>query len=168
MKLRITAISFALLISSMSLLAQTATVIPIPAELISAHTVFVVNAGGPDNQLSQSVYKSLYATLLNAKHLQLVGSPRDADLAFEISAGLHTGSLVAGMPVHPSIIQLDIRDAKTQSLLWSLSEPLVLNPISGDVSKAVSRLVADYNTLIAGTLLYEPAPRRFSEEEKKK
>jgi hypothetical protein len=159
MKHRIAAISLALLISSMGLAAQGVTVIPIPAPLLGANTVFVANGGGPSNDLSQAAYKSFYLALLNWKEYQLTDQPQKADLALDVSYGV-------GVTLY---IRLDIRDTKTQSLLWSFTESLAPNPTPGDIDKATSNLIGDFKALITSTLVDAPpsGKTRFSQEGKK-
>jgi len=165
MKHPITAVSFVLLISCINLSAQTT--IPIPAQLSTAQTIFVANAGSPDNSLGQFAYKSFYHSILNWKRFRLVSSPAGADLSFELTAVQREGIT---LKTRMTVLVLIIRDVKTQNVLWSLSEPASTKAeISiSEMDATTSKLVADYDALIAGTLLYEPAPRRFSEEEKKK
>lgn len=101
--------------------AQSAA--PVPPQILSAHTVFVSNGGGsnyfdmftggPDR-----AYNTLYADLQKGGHYQLVGSPAQADLIFEIRAVApavdegHTASY------NPQLI-LSIRDPKTSAVLWT-------------------------------------------------
>jgi hypothetical protein len=149
--------------------AQSAPVaIPIPATLTTAHTAFVANAGGPDNYLSQVAYKNLYQALTNWKHLLLVDTPSSAELALELTTAQHAG---ASFTTHLTVLQLNIRDIKTQSILWSFTEPVssAATPMASDISAATSKLVNDFNALLTGSLLQESAPKktRFSEEGKK-
>jgi len=165
---RLIASAAALLLCAAPLAAQTAATIPIPAELLSAHTAFVANAGGPDNYLNTTTYKALYQALLRWNRLQLVDSPRNAELALEVSTGLDSGRVGTSIIRHPASIQLNIRDVKTQSLLWSLSEPIISLPDSDDIKQATSKLVGDFQSLITGKLLNAPpdSKTRFSQEGK--
>ena len=154
-----------LLLAALPLAAQKPTVIPIPVGLTSAHSVFIVNAGGPDNNLSQFAYKSFYHAVLNWERFRIVSRPTDADLSLELTMAQRTGATLTS---RQAVLELNIRDAKTQNLLWSFSEPVVSKAeISvSEMDTTTSKLVADYNALVTSTLLYEPAPKRFSEEKK--
>ena len=134
-------------------------------QLTTAQTVFVANAGGPDNSLSQFAYKSFYHSLIDWKRFRLASRPADADLSFELTAVQRAGTT---LNTRMTVLVLIIRDVKTQNLLWSLSEPASSKAeISiSEMDATTSKLVADYNALVAGTLRYEPAPRRFSDEKK--
>jgi hypothetical protein len=164
MKHSLTLISFALLLSFMSLSAQTT--IPLPAQLSTAQTVFVANAGGPDNHLSQFAYMSFYHSMLNWKRFRLASRPADADLSFELTTARRAG---ATLNARLTVLELNIRDVKTQNLLWSFSEPVTSKAeiSTSEMDATTSKLIADCDALLASTLLYEPAPKRFSEEGKK-
>ena len=155
-----------LLLAVAPLVAQAPVVIPIPAQLSTAQTAFVANAGGPDNYLNQIAYKSLYQALLNWKHFQLATRPADAELSFELTTSQRSGPTLTAH----TVLELNIRDIKTQNLLWSFTEPVnsAATPMASDFASVASKLIADYNGLISGTLLSEPAPKkmRFSEEKK--
>jgi hypothetical protein len=164
MKSRITLVALLMLITSMALTAQTT--IPIPAQLDSAQTVFLANAGGPDNTLSQFAYKNFYHAVLTSKRFRLVSRPADADLSFELTT---TQSVGSKLTARTAVLVLNIRDAKTQSLLWSFTES-VISPGSSsiqDMDKTTSKLLEDYNALVDAPLVYESAPKRFSDEGKK-
>jgi hypothetical protein len=153
----------ALLLGSSVAVAQ-AVIIPIPAQLATAQTVFIANAGGPDNTLSQFAYKSFYHAI--GKRFRVVTRPADADLSFELAT---TYSVGAKLTARTAVLQLSIRDAKTQSLLWSFSEPVISEGTASisEMDKAANKLLEDYNALVDARLVYEPAPRRFSDEGKK-
>lgn len=164
MKLRVTVVSYVLLASFTALSAQTT--IPIPAQLANARTVFIANAGGPDNTLSQFAYKNFYHAVLNSKRFRLTSRPGDADLSFELTT---TQSVGTKLTARTAILELTIRDAKTQSLLWSFTEPVISAGTASisDMDKTTSKLLDDYNALVDAPLIYEPAPKRLSEEGKK-
>ena len=163
MNYRPTLISLVLLISSMNISAQMA--IPIPAQLATAQTVFVANAQGPDNSLGQFAYKSFYHSMIDWKRFRLVSRPEDADLSFELTEVQRAGTT---LKTRMTVLVLTIRDVKTQNVLWSLSEPASTKAeISiSEMDATTSKLVADYDAVISGTLRYEPAPRRFADEKK--
>ena len=104
---------------------QTGTA-PVPPQIINARAVFVSNgggsnyfeifAGGPDRG-----YNTLYADLERSQQYQLVGSPSEADLIFEIRSIAPTSAVgTEDVVANPQLI-LNIRDPRTQALLWTTS-----------------------------------------------
>ncbi|WP_213806234.1 hypothetical protein [Granulicella sp. dw_53] len=154
-----------LLLAADPLPAQVPAAVPLPTQFATAQTAFVVNAGGPDNFLSQIAYKSLCQAFINGKHLQLTARPADAELSLELTTA--QGSKTT-LTTHQAVLQLNIRDIKTQNLIWSFTEPVdsIANPLPSDFAAAATKLVADFNILQTGKLLNEPpAPKtRFSQE----
>jgi hypothetical protein len=90
---------------------------PIPPQILSAHTVFISNGG------SDSGYSKLYSNMQRWGRYQLVDSPAQADLIFEIhfdstlidAGGPHSA------PTYNSQLFLRILDAKTNALLWTIT-----------------------------------------------
>jgi hypothetical protein len=82
--------------------------------------------GGPD-----ACYNTFYASLKQWGHYELVTSPGEADLVFEISATKkawdHDPSIVGigspptnrGVRLYPAIITLTVEDNLTRSTLWT-------------------------------------------------
>jgi hypothetical protein len=94
---------------------STSTPAPIPPQIASAHTVFVSYGGGADRAYSQ-----LYAGLQQWGRYQIVDSPSQADLLFEIKAidpAISTG--IDGSVVYYPQLILRILDSKTNALLWT-------------------------------------------------
>jgi hypothetical protein len=105
---------------------SAATPAPIPPQVTSAHSIFIANGGGtnyfnafgggPDRGYSQ-----LYAALRQWNHYQIVDSPSQADLIFEIHAvapSVDTGGTDGTVVYNPQLI-LRILDPKTNALLWT-------------------------------------------------
>lgn len=102
---------------------MSATGAPVPAQILSAHSVFVSNGGGsnffemftggPDR-----AYNTFYADLETANRYQLVGAPAQADLIFEIRAIAPTLSTDDAVDYNPQLI-LSVRDPKTSTVLWT-------------------------------------------------
>jgi hypothetical protein len=98
---------------------------PIPPQITSAHTVFVANGGGPNlfNAFSggpDRAYSQIYADLHQWNRYQLVDSPAQADLLFEIHAiapAIDTGT-DGSITYNPQLI-LRILDPRTNALLWT-------------------------------------------------
>ena len=106
--------------------------------------------GGDVNQ----PYNWFYTAMKSWGRYELVGSPSDADLVFEISftaplAG--TEKLLVAAPC----LRLEIFDAKTHFLLWTIVEP-----VEGAIRKStwesnfntgVTNLVSDLRSIAGGT-----------------
>ncbi len=146
---------------------------PVPAQILSAKRVFVVNAGsdepsafdplfsgGPDRG-----YDNFCAAMTAWGRYDLVGAPSDADLLFEISlatavrvapAGSFNTTAEHGI-YNDARFRLAIRDAKTQITLWVFIEQVEPALLRGNHDKnfdnALSKLVADLQNLAA-----QPAP----------
>jgi hypothetical protein len=126
---RLFCFTLALLLASTPLIRaqQTSTTAPppLPPQLTSAHSIFVANGGGTNyfNAFSGGPdrgYSQFYAALQQWNHYQLVDSPSQADLIFEIHAvapAISAGDN-GGVVYNPQLI-LRILDAKTNTLLWT-------------------------------------------------
>lgn len=99
---------------------------PIPAEIATSHAIFVSNGGGnnyfdiftggPDR-----AYNTFYRDLQKTNRYELVGSPSDAQLIFEIRAiAPAVGGPHATVDYNPQLI-LSIVEPKTQAVLWTTS-----------------------------------------------
>ena len=120
--------SLALLLASTPLTRAQQTSItapaPIPPQITSAHTVFIANGGGTNyfNAFTGGAdrgYSQLFTTVQQWNRYQIVDSPSQADLIFEIHA-VAPLVRVAGDDgsVNPQLI-LRILDPKTNALLWT-------------------------------------------------
>ncbi len=126
------------------LAAKTAKPVPapehIPAQILSAKTAFISNAG-VDNPYFNSrvpkftggdpygIYDQFYDAVKKWGHWQLVSAPADADVVLEISA-IYIPSV--GTP----IIHLRILDPKSTVTLWSFYEELGFTPRNWDKTLA--------------------------------
>lgn len=106
---------------------------PIPSLILSARKVFVANGGGDESAFDPQytggpdrLYDEFYAGMESWGRYQLVGSPEDADLVFEVRL-----TVIRPQSSHPlgdnnepydSQFQLAIRDVKTNVILWGLTE----------------------------------------------
>jgi hypothetical protein len=120
----------ALLLASTPLIRAQQTSItapaPIPPQITSAHTIFIANGGGTNyfNAFTGGAdrgYNQLFTTLQQWNRYQIVDSPSQGDLIFEIHAVAAVVS-VAGddgsVGYNPQLI-LRILDPKTNALLWT-------------------------------------------------
>src|ERR1700722_19358558 len=99
---------------------------PIPPQITSAHTIFIANGGGTNyfNAFTGGAdrgYSQLFTTVQQWNRYQIVDSPSQADLIFEIHA-VAPLVRVAGddgsVGYNPQLI-LRILDPKTNALLWT-------------------------------------------------
>jgi hypothetical protein len=107
---------------------RTASVAPAlpPLQITSAHTIFISNGGGTNyfNAFSGGAdrgYSQLFTALQQWNHYQIVPSPSQADLIFEIHSiapAVDTGHANGVLVYNPQLI-LRILDAKTNTLLWT-------------------------------------------------
>jgi len=104
---------------------------PMPTALQTAKRVFLGNAGVDGMSIStfrasgdmNQPYNWLYTAVKNWGRYELVGTPADADLVFEIS---FAAPLVGAdkLPTFAPYLRLEILDAKTHFLLWTIVEPV--------------------------------------------
>lgn len=98
---------------------------PIPAQIVSAKRIFISNASGESIMPAGTgdlAYNEFYAAMKSWGHYEIVASPTDADLVFEIRFVL---ALVA--PINNSAggdfeFRTVILDPKTHTVLWAFSE----------------------------------------------
>jgi len=102
---------------------------PIPPQITAAQKVFISNAGGesfenvidslPFNGGPDRPYNQFYASMKNWARYELVPSPADADLVFEVSWVLTDTGLK--LPVLGQL-RLVVIDPKTHITLWNFTE----------------------------------------------
>jgi hypothetical protein len=139
---------------------------PIPTQIATAKKVFIANAGGEqpwfeDAQFggtADRAYDQFYAAIKTWGRYEIVATPCDADLLFEIQflcppalgAANQPGESLAGRPFDPQF-RLVIREAKTNSLLWAFSERAQWAILRGNRDKnfdqAEARIVSDVQAL---------------------
>jgi non-ribosomal peptide synthetase component F len=127
---------------------------PIPAQILAAKRVFISNGGDDDWTIPHQIhvptltYNQFYADIKSWGKYELVPSPADADVVFEIRS---YDSREARLQVHLSIL-----DPKTHVTLWSLTQE-----VEGASRTAIARknfdegmsaLVGDLRKLVAGSL----------------
>ena len=139
---RITVISFALLLSSMRLFAQSPNAIPVPSQFATAHTVFLASASAPgfpnEKATAGAIYATVYQSLAASGRYRPVSSPADADLSMVLT-------------VRESVLGLEIYDVKTHTLLWVLDEPIWL-PTVKNMQASALLFIDDLNTLASNKL----------------
>lgn len=134
---------------------------PVPAQILAAKKVFIANGGGDemtgdDQRFSggpDRAYNEFYAAMKSWGRFEMVNSPSDADLLLEIRqyvsavtpSGRGTSSFIPQF-------QLNIRDAKTNTLLWGFNvhSHFGIGQADSDrnFSSAVGRLATDLRILV--------------------
>lgn len=146
------------LLSGIALVAQQTApvaVAPVPPLLLKAKTVFISNAmsdsslflhwftGDPDR-----TYNEFYADMVSWGRYQLVTSPGQADLVFELQMTAHNGPAA---PDPLPMLRLVIYDRPTHYVLWALTESIEPGTLQKtrdhNFDDAVSRLVLDAGRL---------------------
>ena len=110
---------------------------PIPTQIIAAKRVFIANGGGDDPGMpdplfsggADRAYNQFYEVLKTAGRYDLVGSPAEADLLFEIHFMVVPDRRPTGFwgsngsgDTYDALFRLEIRDPKTNALLWAFNE----------------------------------------------
>ena len=120
---------FALTLGGTAQQAKSPAPAPIPPQILAAHKVFVSNGGGESFEavIGQTVfdggldrpYNQFYEAMKDWGRYELVSSPSDADLVFEVSWALSDTGLK--LPVLGQIRVLVI-DPKTHITLWVFTQ----------------------------------------------
>ncbi len=135
---------------------------PVPAQIAAAQKVFISNAGGASLQtvIDETVfnggpdrpYNEFYAAIKNWGRYEVVSSPAEADLVFEISWALTDTGL--RLPVLGQL-RLVIIDPKTHITLWNLTEyvrgALLLGNRDKNFDQAMNTVVARLKALTTPT-----------------
>jgi len=105
---------------------------PIPTQIAAAHKVFVANLGADDNFPidSTQTYKTFYTGLEAWGHYQLVTTPDQADLVFQLRdinpltnvSGDRNGVYSTTSPA----FQLTIIDPRNNIALWTITSPVYI------------------------------------------
>ena len=156
----IVSVTFVILVLQVSALAgeqsKPASAAPVPQQILVAKKVFIANAGGDERWYEDPIfnggtaraYDEFYAAVKNAGRYEIVGSPSDAELIFEIGltapmvsgVGARTDSLEV-KPYDPQF-RLAIRDPKTNVLLWAFTEHVQWAILQGNRDKNFDRTMA--------------------------
>ena len=106
----------------------------VPAQIAAAHTIFLVNNGADANfpLSAEDAYNEIYAALQEWGHFQLVSSPDQADLVFQLRdiAPITDveGSRAGVYAINSPAFRLAIKDPKTNVTLWTITSPV---PVAG-------------------------------------
>jgi hypothetical protein len=130
--------------------SQITETAPIPPQILAAKKIFIANDPGPNSEMAvkgnpDRAYTDFYFAMKAWGYYEVVGSPSDADLIFEIR-------LMSGRDV-PTQFRLTMRDPKTNVLVWRLYQPIKLGLLPGNQEKnfdlvAAPQLITKIATLI--------------------
>jgi hypothetical protein len=135
---------------------------PVPSQILSGKRVFIAYSGGENLSVplhtvfsgrSDRVYNQFYAAMKEWGKYELVSAPADADLVFEVGLDFNGD----GMKI-PQVgrVRLDIRDPRSNVLLWGLSQYVQFAVLKGNRDKNLDQAVS---VIIAGVKdLVNPAP----------
>jgi hypothetical protein len=122
-------------LASPALSQSAVTGAPVPVQIRNAHKVFISNGGGgctPFGKVGFSggadrAYNQFYAEMKAWGHYELVGSPAEAELDFEIrfscpAAASRTTKGESTGPSHDPQLRLEIVDIRTHIMLWGITQ----------------------------------------------
>jgi hypothetical protein len=105
---------------------------PIPSQIATAHTVFLSNLGADANFPidPNQAYTAIYNGLQNWGQYQLVSTPEEADLIFQLhdlsTYTTYVGNHGSTYTINNPSFMLTIVDAKSNVTLWTISSPVYL------------------------------------------
>ncbi len=125
---------------------------PLPAQIQAAKKVFISNAGGElKNWFTGGpyrLYNQFYAAMKDWGRYELVSTPAEADLIFEI----HASGLYLSEQEEIPKFELAIYDPRTHVVLWALAERLDLALLRGhrdeNFDRGMNRLMARVKELV--------------------
>jgi hypothetical protein len=162
--------------------AQKPSPAPLPPQLLTAKKIFIAYGGGPSDRAGYSgaetrTYDQFFAAMKTWGHYELVPSPSEADLVFNISfakpltgvstSGGHGASVSSSSGYDPQF-RLSILDVKSQFSLWTIIEYIDYALLQSNRDKNFDRaMVALVNDVarIAGTPPAIPAASNKKEED---
>lgn len=162
------AVTIAFFAQASAVWAQSKSIAPgaVPNQIASARRIFIANggenqpygearfSGGPER-----AFDEFYSAIKGLGRYELVGSPADADLVFEIEFAMPTSgpsiansSLFGNVP-YDSQFRLTIRDPRTNVMIWTMIEHVQWAVMQSNHDKnfdlALTRLVNDVEGLAA-------------------
>lgn len=126
---------------------------PLPAQLLHAKKVFVINAEGDgDPRIAKyvggpnGIYDQFYADVKNSGKFEIVDSPADADVALSVSL-----TVFAVIPGYPGF-RLSVLDPKSNVLLWTISEPVdsafLTKTARRNIAQSLAKITQDLTALV--------------------
>jgi hypothetical protein len=148
---------FLALVSASAIFAQQQFAdAPVPAQILSAKHIFISNASGESIMppgTGDLAYNEFYAAMKSWGHYEIVASPGDADLVFEIRFVLALGASINNSMGGDFEFRTVILDPKSHVVLWAFSEsvPQAANKTKSRqlFDQAMSTLVNDVKQLTA-------------------
>ena len=145
--------------------APELTAAPVPPQIANAKRVFISNAGEETNFRPAKdawytggpnrTYNQFYAAIKSWGRYELVSSPADADLVFEIG---FTDRPQA--PIVLSQIKLVLRDPRTNVRLWTLTKYIEFAGLAKNREKnydvAMNALMDDVKSLVSASATSAP------------
>jgi hypothetical protein len=132
---------------------------PIPAQILMAKKVFVANGGGDESRDESAsytggpnrAYNEFYAAMKIWRRYELVASPMDADLVFEIRLTVvqvqRERVMQDDATAYDPQLRLVIRDLKTHQTLWGRTEhaqaAVLQSNRDNNFEQALSAIVAE-------------------------
>lgn len=164
---------FALLPSLWAQKSQVPVPAPVPVQIQTGKKIFISNAGGESLEAVDVTvfsggpdrpYNQFYAAMKELKRYELVPSPADADLVFQVSWTLTDTGL--RLPVLGQL-RVVIVDPKTHITLWSFAEHVRGALLQGNRDKnfdwamnsIVNRIKATGEILTGATTVRQDSPR---------
>jgi hypothetical protein len=141
---------------------------PLPTQIVAAKKVFIANGGGDDPGMPDPLfngggdrpYNQFYAAIKSSGRYEIVGSPAEADLLFDIRFMVVPDRRPTGFwgangtaDAYDALFRLEIRDPKTTALLWAFNEhmewALLKSNRNRNFDQASARLASDVTALAA-------------------
>ena len=173
--------SLILLLLPMSALAvqkQPAPAAPVPAQILAAKKIFIANGGWDEPFYNGTIftggpgraYNEFYAAIKSSGRFELVTSPADADLIFELEftvpkAGprISAEPTLAEPPYDPTF-HLRLRDPKTNALLWTIVQHSQWAILEGNRDKNFDLALNQVVVVLQMLMSPSPAPSDAANE----
>ena len=123
---------------------------PVPPLILAAKKVFIANGGGDESLFDMPqysggpdrLYNEFYASMKSWGRYELVSSPGEADLVFEVRLTVLQTSERQLPTSYDSQFHLAIRDVKTHETLWGLTEHAQTAILQGNRDKNFEQALA--------------------------
>jgi hypothetical protein len=150
---------------------------PIPTQISTAKKIFIANGGGDDPGIYEALfnrdvdraYNQFYGAMKSVDRYELVGSPAEADLLLEIRflvlpSGTNVSKGDTFGPTYDPQFRLEIRDPKSNALLWGFTEHMEWAILQGNRNKnfdqASARIATDVLALGTRALAAATTPAK--------
>ena len=123
---------------------------PVPPLILAAKKVFIANGGGDESLFDMPqysggpdrLYNEFYASMKSWGRYELVSSPGEADLVFEVRLTVLQPAERQLPTSYDSQFHLAIRDVKTHETLWGLTEHAQTAILQGNRDKNFEQALA--------------------------